>query len=148
MIPREHRGHEKVESLKREEIHARFHKREQMRGSLEPPLSGCFPDVGFFFFSQVCGWGSPSVLQEWPDGGSTPRGAPDASAGQSLSQACGVLGAGCLVTDFGCVKAWQWQPVPRPPALRGGPFPQTGARATDCTLSPIHVCCLVGGWCC
>lgn len=50
MIPREQRGHEKVESLKREEIHARFHKREQMRGSLEPPLSGCFPDVGFFLF--------------------------------------------------------------------------------------------------
>ena len=86
MIPHEQRGYEKVESLKREEIHAHFHKRdEQMRSSLEPPLSGCFPDVGFFFFffslSQFCGWGSPSVLQEWPDGGSTPRGAPDAGAG-------------------------------------------------------------------
>lgn len=90
----------------------------------------------FFSLSQFCGWGSPSVLQEWPDGGSMPRGAPDAGAGQSLSRACGVLGAGCLVTDFGCVKTWQWQPVPRPPALRGGPFPQTGARASDCTLSP------------
>lgn len=49
MIPREQRGYEKVESVKREEIHARFHKREQMHSSLEPPLSGCFPDVGFFF---------------------------------------------------------------------------------------------------
>lgn len=49
MIPCEQRGYEKVESLKREEIHSRFHKREQMHSSLEPPLSGRFPDVGFFF---------------------------------------------------------------------------------------------------
>lgn len=81
-----------------------------------------------FFSPQYCGWGSPRVLQEWPDGGPRPEG-----AGQSLSWACGVLG--CLVTDFGCVKSWQRQPVPCPPALRGGPFPHTGARTSACTLS-------------
>lgn len=64
-----------------------------------------------------------------------PRGAPDAGAGQSPSRACGVLGAGCLVTDFGCVKSLQRQPVPRPPVLQGGPFLHTGAQASACTLS-------------
>ena len=142
MIPCEQHGYEKVESVKREEIHARFHKREQMHSSLEPPLSGCFPDVGFFS-PQFCGWGSLRVLQEWPDGGPCPEG-----AGQSPSRACGVLGAGCLVTDFGCVKSWQRQPVPCPPALRGG-LPPTLEPGPQPAHSPsIHVCCLVRRWCC
>lgn len=59
MIPCEQRGYEKVESLKREEIHSRFHKREQMHSCLEPPLSGRFPDVGFFFFPPILQMGEP-----------------------------------------------------------------------------------------
>lgn len=110
MIPHEQRGYEKVESLKREEIHAHFHKRdEQMRSSLESPLSGCFPDVGFFFFFLFLNFVDGGALVFYRNGqmvGPRPEGPPMSAQ------------------------------VPRPPALRGGPFPQTGAQASDCTLSP------------